>query len=139
KTNVRMIEKWERRRGKRLPTSLRQLPASLREWYSLEGAEERLLVEEENFSTFSLQSALKGIRKVASTPPTNGFLVGFWEAGAGCYARCDGSEDPFVDNTYESSGHTFSAFALRRVWSKLTHSAEAESWGFFRDEVSAEF
>jgi hypothetical protein len=131
KAYARMIKKWERRRGIRLPTSLR-------EWYSLEGAEERLRVDSESFFPLSLQSALKGMRKVASTPPTMSFPFGSWDPGADCYARCDGSEDPLVDDSYESSGHTFSAFVFRRLWSRLTHSNEF-GWEYYPDVDGAEF
>jgi uncharacterized protein (TIGR02996 family) len=133
KTNVQAIEKWERQSGE-------ILPASLREWYSLEGAEERLRGAVDGYSPTSLQNALNNIRELPSTPPTTVFPVGYWEEfGPGCQARLDGSQDPPVDNADERSSDPFSIFAFCRVWGKLTRSAASYLTGFHRYSFDEEF
>jgi hypothetical protein len=128
-SNLRKIERWEDRHGMRLP-------GAVREWYSLEGCEERLRVEDaEDFSPLGLQKALNRLGKAYQAGAgTNRLELGSWEPGAVSYARFDGTQDPVVDLGWDEGGEVerFSAFAFCRAWSRRTHSNElgdTEIWG----------
>jgi uncharacterized protein (TIGR02996 family) len=120
KVNVRKIERWESRCGA-------SLPLSVREWYSLEGAEQRLASED--FSCIPLS----GRRQ-----PGIWFPVGYWDSGGRSGVRLDAGEDPPIWwNEAERESESFSAFAFQRVWSKLTCAdalySESDLWGAWED------
>jgi uncharacterized protein (TIGR02996 family) len=132
KSNLRKIEKWERQHGM-------ALPGSLREWYSFEGAEQRLQVDTEGFFPMSLQRLLNrasptpGNERVGVPP---GFQIGSWDTGE-CRALLNESDDPPVAVGGErEEGVNFSAIAFHRVWNRLTRSdlwAACSSWGYWKD------
>ncbi|MBI1917807.1 MAG: hypothetical protein HYS12_24190, partial [Planctomycetes bacterium] len=93
-SNRRKIERWENNNGTRLP-------ASIREWYSLEGSEDRLHSgTAEDFRPLSLQKALNRLsraRQDGRALLANRLEIGYWESGAVSYVRLDRSADPPVD------------------------------------------
>jgi uncharacterized protein (TIGR02996 family) len=132
KENVRLIEKWEKRRGIRLP-------ASVREWYSLEAADGKLNVEHEHFYSGILQQVLQRAPERCHNyagEVQRGFPVGGWDGGAVCYVPLDGDQDPEIDAGFEYQPNTFSSLAFVRVWSNLTRSSEwdlALTWGGWQE------
>jgi hypothetical protein len=143
-TNLRKIEKWERQHGMKLPSSVR-------EWYTIEGAEERLRVDHpEHFCPITLQKSLNRLSRQLEKEPresTRRFEIGFWDSGAVNYARLSGGEDPDVDfgADGESEMGAFSNFVFCNAWSRVTKSDDFShayiwgSWVFYGQEVGANF
>jgi hypothetical protein len=138
------IERWEHTNGTRLP-------ASVREWYSLKGSEDRLHSGRvENFGPLRLQKALNGLSKARQggrASLANRLEIGYWDSGAVSYVRLDGSADPPVDGGWDDRvfSETFSAFAFVRAWSRKTSSEEFrhaymwEDWVWYAQEADPNF
>ncbi|MCA9071219.1 MAG: hypothetical protein KDA84_19965, partial [Planctomycetaceae bacterium] len=122
KNNVLKIERWEKKVG-------HQLPASLKEWYSLEGAEQRLGCRPE-FSTMTLQRTLNRAARSADSenrsPHLGSIMRWFvgWSSLDECEVSLEGSDDPPVDRVLWAAD-TFSEFVKNLLWSNLT-----DTWWF---------
>jgi hypothetical protein len=132
KTNVRLIERWERRHQVRLPPALR-------EWYSLEGAEKRGCVGlVSNLNTESIQPLLKKqsdlhrrrILDLSQQFQVNDIGHDYEERWV--VAQFDGTDDPPVkerirgqeQNPYMGKRLRFSEYVFRSVWNLLVEGAD---------------
>ncbi len=113
------IEKCERRCGA-------PLPASLREWYSLEGAEEKLTLYEGQWAPTSLKQLLKAWRK----RPLRGICVYWRERSNSVLLQPDGSQDPpMYDYNWEKpQWRPFSEFVWETVLDRLTNTRTYSVW-----------
>jgi uncharacterized protein (TIGR02996 family) len=148
KSNLKRIERWERRHGM-------TLPASLREWYALDGAEQRLGFDDKPpFAPHPLQRSLtladpRRRRQLPGAPTY--FSLGLWENTEwGASAVLDGRPNPLValggdiDFGMDFTRH-FAAFAFLCGWYRLARQrmcfedAYLYGWGFPRDDVDPDF
>jgi hypothetical protein len=111
---VAMILKWENR-------TKRKLPAAIKEWYSLEGAEAKFTVPGAGFAPVSLQSLLKTAEQ--SKDRTGGMQNVPVGCSEGDYetvdvALLDGQADPWIVNCGAATTDQgrFSAFTFRWMW-----------------------
>jgi hypothetical protein len=122
---LRQIEAWERRHKV-------SLPASIREWYSLEGAEERLRYGDSTTGILQDTPLRKKLQEVAKQFRTRepgsftGFPVVPGDEETAYYARLDRAADPRVHSCWypyewgSPATGSFSGFVFRWVWDHFT-------------------
>ncbi len=107
------------------------LPASVREWYSFEGAVERLTLPEEEFGfdPFSISQNAKGLKRASARTQYHWTVAAFPATGVYFATSFPGDPDPIVhwretdhslvDHGSEFSERPFSAFVFACCWHNL--------------------
>jgi hypothetical protein len=112
---VKEIDRWEKRSGLKLP-------AALKEWYSLEGAEEWLQRIQKRFVAVPLRSLFKGLENPWG-PPGGPLLLRIGQLDFVAYfTRIVRSADPPVLMVWDSMDidqDRFSIFVFRAIWGGL--------------------
>jgi hypothetical protein len=128
---------FSRKAGKQLDSVQKAigfpLPQSIREWYSLEDAVERLQLLDEaySFEPFGIAHNAKYLKKAAHREHHT-WVVGAYPSGVCFAASFPGEQDPlvrciepdgsYIDDADEWTNRTFSAFVFTCCWYNLLHS-----------------
>jgi hypothetical protein len=116
---VRAIEECEAACGVRLP-------AALREYYTLDGAELALAESNKACGPNSLAGILKGFAAAVASPPAGEppaiCFFGPWRVNTGyeSWVTLDGSDDPPVDAEGDSRKRPFSHYVADLAWWRST-------------------
>jgi hypothetical protein len=111
---VKEIDRWEKRTGLKLP-------AAVKEWYSLEEAEQRFRHKVSKFEPKPLGAMLKQWKRSRIEM----LEIGWLKKECNYYTTVERSANPQAMSFYldmEAKEGTFSAFVFRLIWDGLNHA-----------------